>query len=181
MKNSLNAFSALWALALLLLAPVCAAAALEETYRLGTGDKIQIRVFGEEDLSLETRVGDAEVINYPFLGEVRVGDLTPKQLEARLVEGLKPGYLVDPSVSVSILEYRNFYIYGEVGEPGGYAFSPGLTVRNAVAMAGGFTERASRSKIFVVHEDDPAARTNSIDINERVRPGDTITIEQSFF
>lgn len=157
------------------------ASAGDRNYRLGTGDLIRIQVFGEDDLNLETRIGDSGVVSYPFLGELRISGLTSREVEAQITDGLRPDYLINPSVTVSVVEYRNFYIYGEVSSPGGFAFEPGLTVRKAVALAGGFTERASRSKIMVVHDDDRASRSNPIGINDLVRPGDTITVEQSFF
>lgn len=164
---------------LLLLTGVSGWSAQGPTYRLGTGDEIRIQVFGEEDLSLELRLGDSGMISYPFLGEIPVRGMTPAELEMRIIDGLKPDYLVDPSVNVSVLEYRPFFIYGEVEEPGGYPFQPGLTVRQAVALAGGFTERASRRKISLVT--DEGNKQPLVELDDRLRPGDTLTVEQSFF
>ncbi len=157
-------------------------------YTLGAGDLISISVYDEEDLSLEVRIGLSGQISYPLLGDVAVSGLSPKQLEVKLVEGLKGPYLVDPSVTVSIKEYRPFYVIGEVKKPGGYPFHPGLTVDKAISISGGFTERASRGKIYVVHdsaansqqrhEDDEKIAVKLFDV---IQPGDVITIEQSFF
>ncbi|WP_091508785.1 polysaccharide biosynthesis/export family protein [Microbulbifer yueqingensis] len=161
------------------------AQAQEETgqsdYRLGSGDRIQIKVYGEDDLSLETQLTDSGMINYPFLGEIRVTGMTVAQLEARITDGLKPDYLVKPNVHVSIAEFRPFFINGEVKKPGGYPFQPGLTVGKAAALAEGFTERASESKIFVVRSDDPSQTPVKVDLNTLLRPGDIVTVEQSFF
>lgn len=153
-------------------------------YRLGSGDVIKITVFEEPDLGMEdVRLSDAGTISYPFLGEVQVAGLTAGQLEARITEGLKGDYLVNPNVTVLVTEYRQFYIHGEVEEPGGFAFLPGLTMRKAVALAGGFTERASRSKMYVIREGRQYGdeRGEQIALDDQVRPGDIITIEQSFF
>jgi len=152
-------------------------------YRLGSGDKIRIQVFGEEDLGMEVRLSDAGTISYPFLGEIEVMGLTVGQLEYNIVGGLKPDYLIDPKVSISILEYRRFYIHGEVRSPGGIPYLPGLTLRKAIALAGGFTERASRTKIFVIHDgmEKVTDRAVPIRLGDQIRPGDIITIEQSFF
>jgi polysaccharide export outer membrane protein len=150
-------------------------------YKLGTGDQIRIQVFGEDDLTLELRVGDSGRVSYPFLGDVQVAGLTLAELERAIVDGLKPDYLLDPSVNVSVVEYRPFFIYGEVNKPGGYPFQPGLTVEKAVALAEGFTERASRTRIVVVHDDDPRREKRQAAIGTALRPGDTVTIEQSFF
>ena len=157
-------------------------------YTLGAGDLINISVYDEDDLSLEVRIGLSGQISYPLLGDVAVSGLSPKQLEMKLVEGLKGPYLVDPSVTVSIKEYRPFYVIGEVKKPGGYPFHPGLTVDKAISISGGFTERASRSKIFVVHDSGDGAQQRQEDDEKKqvklfdvIQPGDVITIDQSFF
>lgn len=160
------------------------AATAEETqfsdYQLGSGDTIKITVYGEEELSLETRLSDAGTISYPFLGELEVLDLTTSQLSTKIAAGLVDGYLIDPNVNVTVLGYREFFINGEVKKPGSYPYQPGLTLQKAVAIAGGFTERASKSKIFVLHDN----KTNDpimVDLSQQIQPGDIITIEQSFF
>ena len=157
-------------------------------YALGAGDVIEISVYDEEDLSLEVRIGLSGQISYPLLGDVAVSGLTPKQLETKLVAGLKGPYLIEPSVTVSIKEYRPFYVIGEVKQPGGYPFHPGLTVDKAISLSGGFTERASKSKIYVVHDQGANAPKRSDDdkkipvkLFDVIQPGDVITIEQSFF
>ena len=85
-----------------------------------------------------------------------------------------------PVVTVSMLEYRLFYVNGEVKNPGGYNYVDGLTVQKAVALAGGFTERASKSKIQLERESNPGESIN-VGLNVRVNPGDIITVEESFF
>jgi len=172
---------------LLLIAISLPSFANENAYRLGAGDLISISVYDEPDLSLELRIGLSGTISYPLLGDVDVEGLSPKQLELKLLEKLKGPYLVDPSVSVSIMEYRPFYVTGEVEKPGSYSFHPGLTVERAISIAGGLTERASKNRIYVVR--DKAAEevvTQSIQkekakLSDVVRPGDVITIEQGFF
>jgi protein involved in polysaccharide export with SLBB domain len=150
-------------------------------YRLGAGDRIQIQVFDESDLSMEMRLSDAGTISYPFLGEVRVSGNTVSELEVQIVGGLKGDYLVDPKVNVSVVEYRPFYINGEVEDPGGYPFQPGLSLRKAIALAGGFTERASKSKINVLSEGAIDGRQRQIGMDVMLNPGDIVTVEQSFF
>lgn len=149
-------------------------------YRLGSGDLIKISVLNEENLSMEVRLSDAGTISYPFLGEIHALGLTVGELETLITQGLKGPYLVDPRVNVSVIEYRKFFIGGEVKTPGGYPFQPGLTVQKAVALAGGFTERAS-SDIVVIHEDDPTHTPRRVGLNSLVRPGDVLTVEESFF
>lgn len=152
------------------------------SYRLAAGDVITIRVLGEDDLSREKiRLTDAGTISYPALGELKVLGLTVGDLERIVTNGLKGRYLVNPRVSVQVEEYRPFYINGWVEKPGGYPFQPGLTVRKAASLAGGFKERASLSKIFIIREGDPAQRSQRVELNTPVMPGDIVTVDESFF
>ena len=151
-------------------------------YRLGSGDVISIQVLGEEDLKREKiRLSDAATISYPILGEIKLFGKTVAELEALIRDGLKGRYLVNPQVTVTIIEYRNFFINGQVEKPGGYPYIPGLTVRKAVSLAGGFKERASKEKIFVIRDDDRSQTPKRVDQNAAVNPGDIITVEESFF
>ena len=171
-------------LLLLVLNPVLASEDSLVDYRLGSGDLINIVVFGESDLSLEVRLSDAGTVSYPFLGELKVKGLTSRDLEHLLTEGLKGDYLVEPRINVSVAEYRQFFIAGEVASPGGFEYSPGLTLRKAIALAGGFTERASKSKMYVIAgSGNEKGNDNKVQmsLSDLVKPGDTITIEQSFF
>jgi polysaccharide biosynthesis/export protein VpsN len=152
------------------------------SYRLGAGDVITVQVLGEDDLKRERiRLSDAATISYPVLGEIRLAGKTVGELERLIHDGLKGRYLVNPQVTVTINEYRNFFINGQVERPGGYPFIPGLTVRKAVSLAGGFKERASREKIFVIREQDRSQTPGKVDLNATVHPGDIITVEESFF
>lgn len=151
-------------------------------YGLGSGDLMSIQVFGEEDLSMEIRLSDAGTISYPFIGEIKVKGMTIGELSEYITTKLKDGYLINPSVNVTITEYRQFYVNGEVENPGGFPFQPGLTLQKAVALAGGFTERASRSKIYITRE----GRTGSQDTFQaslltKIQPSDIVNIDQSFF
>jgi polysaccharide biosynthesis/export protein VpsN len=150
-------------------------------YVLGTGDTVRIQVYDEEDLYLESRVSDRGTISYPFLGELKVIGLTPGKLEKIITSKLKGDYLINPKVSIDILEYREFYVNGEVEDPGGFPFQPGVTVRKAISIAGGFKERASKEKINIIHDEDPSGEPQSVKLDEFINPGDIITVEESFF
>jgi polysaccharide export outer membrane protein len=152
------------------------------SYKLGAGDVITIRVFGEDDLSKERiKLTDAGTVPYPVLGELKVLGLTIGDLERLIVDGLKGRYLKNPKVSVQVDEYRPFYIYGMVDKPGFYPYQHGLTVRKAVSIAGGFKERASLSKIWVFREGDKKNSKEAVKLDTVIGPGDTIQIEESFF
>ena len=162
--------------------PLVDVARLLSNYKLAAGDVITIRVFGEDDLSREkVRLSDAGTIPYPVLGEVKALGLTIGEIERSITKGLDGRYLINPRVSVTIEEYRPFYINGMVERPGGYPYQPGLTVLKAASLAGGFKERASFSKISIIRENDPQNKPQKVDINSQVNPGDTIFIEESFF
>jgi len=151
-------------------------------YRLASGDVISIQVLGEEDLKRENiRLSDAATISYPILGEIKLFGKTVAELETLIRDGLKGRYLVNPQVTVTIVEYRKFFINGQVEKPGGYPYIPGLTVRKAVSLAGGFKERASKSKIFVISDDDRSQTPRHVDQDSPIKPGDIITVEESFF
>jgi polysaccharide biosynthesis/export protein VpsN len=151
-------------------------------YKLGVGDVISVQVIGEDDLKREkVRLSDAGTLSFPYLGELRVRGMTVGELEDAITKGLKGRYLLNPQVTVTIHEYRNFFVNGQVEKPGGYPYVPGLTVRKAISIAGGFKERASKEKINVIHEEDLKGNAKRISLDAAVKPGDIITVEESFF
>ena len=151
-------------------------------YRLGPGDLVTVRVLGEEELSREKiRLSDTGTLSLPGAGEIAALGKTTGEVERLTIERLKGRILVNPQVSVFIEEYRPFFINGMVEKPGGYPFQPGLTVRKAAALAGGFKERASMRKIFLIRESDKNQQTVNVDLNAVVLPGDIVTVEESFF
>lgn len=148
-------------------------------YRLDSGDHIRIEVYNEENLLREIVINDRGSISYPFIGDINVRGMTSSELESFITEELRGDYLVNPTVFVEITQYRPFYVNGEVEEPGEFPFQPGITVRKAVSIAGGLSDRGSERKIFVIREqnEEPAR----IGLDEQVRPGDIITVDQRFF
>ena len=153
----------------------------EDDYRLGSGDTIKVTVFGQQDLSIETLLNDSGKVDYPFLGQLQATGTTLAEFQQQIYQGLKGDYLVNPNVSVTIVQYRPFFIDGEVENPGGYPFQPGLTINKAAALAGGYSERASLTKIFIIRSNDTQQKSINVDANVKVQPGDIITIKQSYF
>jgi protein involved in polysaccharide export with SLBB domain len=156
----------------------------DPSYTLNTGDHVQVTVFEEPDLSISAVIDDTGAISFPLLGDLVVRGLAPRQLETRITEGLRGRFLVNPRVNVAILEYRPFFVRGEVANPGSFPFKPGLTVEKAVSMAGGFTARASKSEFYIISDDSAdgsGEARSSATLSSRIRPGDVINIEQSFF
>lgn len=153
----------------------------EAAYLLGQGDEISIQVFDEPDLTMTALVGASGVINYSYLGDIRVEGKTAQQIERDITALLRDGYLVNPSVNVSITEFRPFFINGEVRSPGGYPFQPGLTLDKAIALAGGLTDRASQRKMFILKAVSDEQKQKKARMQTKIAPGDIITIKEGFF
>ena len=152
------------------------------TYRLGSGDVLSVRIFGEPELSSTgMRLTDSGTVFLPTIGELKVGGLTLGEIEKLVADRLRGRILINPRVSVSVDQYRPFFINGMVKSPGAYPYQPGLTVRKATSLSGGLQERASLRKIFVIRADDPKQSSVRLDIDTRIFPGDIVTIEESFF
>jgi len=150
-------------------------------YVLGQGDLIGIQVFDEPDLTLDARISSSGTINYSYLGDMRVSGKTPLELERHIAGLLRNGYLVNPSVNVTVKEFRPFFIGGEVRAPGSYPYQPGLTLDKAIALAGGLTDRASTRRMFVVKAGGNVTSPQKITLGAPVAPGDTISIREGFF
>lgn len=149
-------------------------------YRLGSGDKIKLNVYGEEDLSGEFEVGGSGAVSLPLVGQVQAGGLTVPEFEIQLAEQLKK-YVRNPKVSAQVLNYRPFYIQGEIKAGGEYPYSNGLVVRDAVAKAGGYTYRAVTGYVLIRHANETAERQYSLDTPVRVLPGDNIRVTERIF
>lgn len=152
-------------------------------YALGPGDKLRITVFNEPSLTGEYAVTGSGTVAFPLIGGVAARDVTIEGLQdairAKLAGG---GYVKDPRVSVEVLNYRPYYILGEVNRPGEYPYSAGLSIEQAVAAAGGFTYRAQSRHLFIRRARQDGER--SVDLRGRtveVLPGDTIRVGERYF
>jgi polysaccharide export outer membrane protein len=150
-------------------------------YRLGAGDKVRVIVFGEQELTGEFFVAGSGKISMPLVGEVPAAGLTIGQFQSAVQDALKQGFLKDPKVSAEVLNYRPFYILGEVNKPGEYPYTNGLTVLNAVATAGGFTYRANTKVVFIKRANELGDHKVELSTITTVAPGDTIRITERFF
>lgn len=150
-------------------------------YRLAAGDRVRITVFGHEDLSGEFEVDGAGLISFPLIREVKASGLTALGLADEIVSQLRPDYLKNPRISVEMLSYRPFYVIGEVESPGSYPYVNGMTVINAVAVAGGFTYRARKGRITIVRTGSDGKVEMKVDVDTLVQPGDVIEVPERFF
>jgi len=151
------------------------------SYRLDAGDKLQIDVFNQTDLTGEYTLDGNGRFTMHLIGQVDAVGKTPLELEALLISKLKPDYLVNPRISVRVQSYRPFYIIGEVKSPSSYAYVDGMTYLTAVAIAGGFTYRAKKDHVYVISGGDRNSKERKLDVNEKVRPGDIIRIAERMF
>lgn len=149
------------------------------SYVLGTGDQIRLTVYGEDDLSGQYEVGSTGMVALPLIGEVNAAGRTIAEFESAVAARLKQGYLKDPRVSAQVANYRPFFILGEVSKPGSYPYVNGMTVLNAVALAGGYTYRADKDGVTITHA--AAAKENDVRENAAVMPGDIIRVPERLF
>ncbi|HOY78102.1 MAG TPA: polysaccharide biosynthesis/export family protein [Hyphomonadaceae bacterium] len=152
-----------------------------EDYRLGPGDDVRITVFGQDNLTGRFVVTPQGSVSYPLIGEVTASGLTITELNKLITERLQAGYVLQPRVSIEMATYRPFYILGEVGRPGTYPFSAGLTVMNAVATAGGFSYRANSQVVYIKHGNETFERRYALTSSTSVQPGDTVRISERTF
>ncbi|MDF8333380.1 polysaccharide biosynthesis/export family protein [Novosphingobium cyanobacteriorum] len=153
-----------------------------ESYRLGAGDKLRITVYNEPALTGEYNVTPAGAVAFPLIGSIEAGNRTIDEVTKDLTGKLAAGYVNDPRVSVEVLNYRPFYILGEVNKPGQYPYVAGMTVQQAVALAGGYTYRANEKTAFLRRQTSPGEA--SVELRGQqvgVLPGDTIRIGERYF
>lgn len=161
-------------------AAVQTTAGVDVAYVLGAGDKLRVIVYGEDDLSGQFDVTGAGKVSLPLIGQVQAAGLTLEQFEKEVADKLSQGYLTSPKVSAEVLNYRPFYIMGEVEKPGQYPYTSDMTVLNAVAVAGGYTYRANEDSVYITRGagsevEYPASQ------QVKVLPGDVVRVPERFF
>lgn len=152
----------------------------EEDYRLGAEDKVKVNVYGEADLSGEFVVDSSGVLSAPFIGQIPAKGLTVREFEAAYAKKLRDAEILkDPKVSAEVTSFRPIYVLGEVKKPGQYAYVSGMTVQKAVALAEGYTYRASEGSVEVTR----GGKKFRMDVTPqtKVLPGDEIRIPERFF
>ena len=151
------------------------------TYRLGSGDQLEIKVVGEDDVSGQYTIDGSGKISMAFIGTVKAKGSTINELEEILINKLKPDYLLNPRVNIQVLNYRPFYILGEVQSPASYPYVDGMTYLNSVIIAGGFTYRAKKHYVLVIRANDREQKEIEMKMDSLVMPGDIIKVEERMF
>ena len=150
-------------------------------YTLDTGDKLRIVVFGQDTLSNTYMVDAAGMVTMPLIGAVQARDTTTAALASSIKARLSGGYIREPSVAVEVEIYRPFFVLGEVTYPGQYPYVPHMTVENAVAIAGGFTPRATKSSVTVTRKVQGVPQRFPLPLRYKMRPGDVVTVGERWF
>lgn len=158
-----------------------AAPAAAADYTVGPGDTLTLRIYGEPDLSGDFTVSPAGAVNLPLVGLVDVRGRKLSEVGNVISAAYANGYLKNPRVAAEVKNYRPVYLVGEVGAPGSYPYRDGLTVVNAVALAGGFTYRADQGSFEIIRDGKPFADAHGNTLGTVLLPGDTVRVKERFF
>lgn len=158
-----------------------AAAQALDAYRLGPGDQLKLTVFDNPRESGEFEVDSLGNVAHPLIGSITARGRTLEEFQEFVRKALDEKFIVNPKVSVEVLNYRPFYIYGEVNRGGSYPYVVGLTVRRAVAIAGGFTRRARKAPVLLVRDEVKGTEKYDRELDEVVLPGDIIEVQRRLF
>jgi len=151
-----------------------------DLYRLDSGDKVSLQVFGQAELSGQYDVGADGAVMLPLIGGLTVRGLTVEEASAS-AERRYAKLMVDPRVSAYVAAYRSIYVLGEVNHAGTFPFSPGLRVQQAVAIAGGFTRRAITERVVLIRSTPQGPQRYSAAPDDLIQPGDTLDIQRRIF
>ena len=152
-----------------------------QPYTLDAGDRLRVTVFEQEGLTNTYTVDQAGYIAFPLVGQIPARGRTLQQLEGLLAQKLKQGYLRDPDISVEVDRYRSVFVMGEVGQAGQYSYVPGMSVQNAIAMAGGYSPRAYQGNADITRRINGEILTGRVSISDPLMAGDTIYVRERFF
>ena len=152
------------------------------SYRLGAGDKIRVVVMQDTEFSGDYEVNGTGSISVRVLGPIQVVGMSLQELEDKLRERYREGgYLISPRLSVELVASRPFYIVGEVSRPGQFPYVACLHVIQAVAIAGGFTRRASKSGLTIKRYFATTADEQYVTEDTLIEPGDVLRVPERYF
>lgn len=150
-------------------------------YRVGAGDRLNIRVLDQRELTGQYLVDGAGNISMPLIHTVRVAGLTAPQIEHLVIGHLRNGYLRSPSVSVQVTDLRPFFILGEVTRAGSFPYQAGMTVQSAIALAGGYSARANQNKVLLTRKSIEGTATHRVPVTTHIYPGDVVFVRERWF
>lgn len=150
-------------------------------YRLNTGDRIRIVVFGQDALSNAYQVDSIGNISMPLIGTTPVAGKNTKEVEALIITKLKDGYVREPHVAIEVETYRPFFIMGEVTQSGQYPFVYGMTAQTAIAISGGFTPRANKKTVEITRRIGGQMMRAEVPLTHVIQPGDIVSVNERWF
>ena len=150
-------------------------------YLLDTGDRLRIFVYGQPNLSRLYTVDHGGWVTVPLIGNVKARGRTTTELEHSVRAKLGTQYVKDPQVTIDIQQNRPFFILGEVRTAGQYPYVSGMTIKSAVAIAGGFSERANERKAQITRRINGLVEKLDVPDDYVVQPGDTVYVYERFF
>ena len=159
---------------------------------IGAGDKINIQVYNEKELSGVYQVSPEGYIIFPFIGEIKVDGLNIFSLAMKISSKLKEGYLKEPNVTVSVEEFvsKRVFVLGQVKKAGSFPIRRQMSVIEAISLAGGFTNFADLSNVVVTRKSNGREKRFVIDIKSIVNgakenfyldAGDLVFVGERFF
>src|SRR5271154_1934539 len=147
-------------------------------YRLAAGDRVSVQVFGQPDLSGQLDVNADGALSIPLVGAVPAGGRTVADVSDDLRTRLDRSFVVNPRLTIDVVTYRQIFVLGQVNHPGGFPYALGLTVQQAIALAGGFTRRAITDKVGVTRLFEDGPKDYAVMPRDLVLPGDTLDIQR---
>jgi polysaccharide biosynthesis/export protein len=150
-------------------------------YKVGAGDRLTIRVLGEPELTNDYLVDGSGHISMPYVQSMNVGGRATPVIEKEIAARLRKGYLRNPQVSVQVTTLRPFFILGEVGAAGSFPYQPGMTVQNAIAIAGGYSTRADHGVVLITRRNAKGTATHKVPVTTQIYPGDVVYVRERWF
>jgi polysaccharide export outer membrane protein len=164
----------------------------DTAYFIGPQNLLQIKIFGEASINQRDRVDEDGFVKHALAGRIKVGGLTVAQAEKAIEQLLDGDYIINPQVSIFVLEYSHFSIIGEIRKPGNYELSGRVSVIRAISIAGGFTPIANQKNVQIIRKNNngieskinvDATRIMQGDLSGEVdlQAEDMVVVPKSFF
>jgi polysaccharide export outer membrane protein len=164
----------------------------EREQALGFGDVMEIRVYGEDDLSGIYEASQDGNINFPLIGAVTVAGRLPREIQQEIQARLADGYLKAPTVTLRVTEYRSkkITVNGQVRQPGTFPYTDNMSILEAISKAGGFTAMARKNAVKVTRASDGKSQVIIVAVDEigkgkapnfLMHPGDNVLVEERPF
>jgi polysaccharide biosynthesis/export protein len=162
----------------------------EKSYVIGPTNLLFIKVLGENGLQQTYRVDESGFITHPLIGRMKIGGKTVAQAEEVMRKALAGDYILDPNVTIFVMEHSRYSVLGEVRKPGNYEILGRLSLVEGISIAGGFTPLANEKKVRILRRDENGEQTILVNVRDLIegkkesidiQAGDIIEVPKSFF